>query len=223
LTERRGRIFGFGRLKNWKVWEIGIDTPLDSGNTCCISQELNIDREVGGIETLQRKAVDYHSVDNPFLMSLDAFFVKGNRAFVQMPLLTSAEEWLASHECSSEDITLILRDILDALNSLHLKNICHGCVHLQSVFVEKRCGEYRGVLDFFPFTNSQCSQARDMKLFGDLIVKMNFPNKDPTTTFSQLTEDTDLLAVLGDLLDTDDVDRLTAQQTLQQAYFCKCV
>lgn len=76
MTERRGRIFGFGRLKNWKVWEIGIDTPLDSGNTCCISQELNIDREVGGIETLQRKAVDYHSVDNPFLMSLDAFFVK---------------------------------------------------------------------------------------------------------------------------------------------------
>jgi len=62
-----------------------------------------------------------------------------------------------------------------------------------------------------------------MKLFGDLIVKMNFPNKDPTTTFSQLTEDTDLLAVLGDLLDTDDVDGLTAQQTLQQAYFCKCV
>ena len=51
-------------------------------------------------------------------------------------------------------ITLVLRDILDALNSLHLKNICHGSVYLQSVFVEKRSGEYRGVLDFFPFTNS---------------------------------------------------------------------
>ena len=37
---------------------------------------------------------------------------------------------------------------------------------------------------------------------------------------SPLSQDRDLLAVLGDLLDTDDVDRLTAQQTLQQAYFC---
>ena len=40
---------------------------------------------------------------------------------------------------------------------------------------------------------------------------------------SCLSQDTDLLAVLGDLLDADDVDRLTTQQTLQQAYFCKCV
>jgi len=49
----------------------------DSGkiNLCCISQELNVDRELGGIETLQRKAVDHHSIDNPFLMPLDAFFV----------------------------------------------------------------------------------------------------------------------------------------------------
>jgi len=140
-----------------------------------------------------------------------------------MPVLMSAEEWLESHECSSEAIALVLRDILDALNSLHLKNICHGSVHLQSVFVEDRSGEYRGVLDFFPFTSLQCSQAEDMKLFGDLIVKMNFPNKESTTTFSQLTENSDLLALLGDLLDTDDVDRLSAQQTLQQAYFCKWV
>ena len=51
-------------------------TPVDCGNTCCISQELSVDRELGGIETLQRNAVDYHSVDNPFLMPLDAFFVK---------------------------------------------------------------------------------------------------------------------------------------------------
>lgn len=189
----------------------------------CVLKELYVDRELGGIETLQRKAIEYHSVDCPFLMPLDAFFVTGSRAFVQMPLLISGEEWLTSHECSSEAVALVLRDILDALNSLHLKNICHGSVHLQSVFVEKRSGEYRGVLDFFPFTNSQCSQTEDMKLFGDLIVKMNFPNKDTTTTISQLTEDRDLLAVLGDLLDTDDVDRLTAQQTLQQAYFCKCV
>ena len=40
--------------------------------------------------------------------------------------------------------------------------------------------------------------------------------------WSHLLQDADLLAVLGDLLDTDDVDRLTAQETLQQAYFCKC-
>ena len=40
---------------------------------------------------------------------------------------------------------------------------------------------------------------------------------------SILWQDADLLAVLGDLLDTDDFDRLTAQQTLQHAYFCKCV
>ena len=50
--------------------------PVDCGNTCCISQELSVDRELGGIETLQRNAVDYHSVDNPFLMPLEAFFVK---------------------------------------------------------------------------------------------------------------------------------------------------
>ena len=50
-------------------------TPVDSANTCYISQELNVDRELGGIETLQRKAVEYHSVDCPFLMPLDAFFV----------------------------------------------------------------------------------------------------------------------------------------------------
>ena len=50
--------------------------PVDCGNTCCISQELSVDRELGGIETLQRNAVDYHNVDNPFLMPLDAFFVK---------------------------------------------------------------------------------------------------------------------------------------------------
>ena len=40
---------------------------------------------------------------------------------------------------------------------------------------------------------------------------------------SILWQDADLLAVLGDLLDTDDFDQLTAQQTLQHAYFCKCV
>lgn len=51
-------------------------------------------------------------------------------------------------------ITLVLRDILEALNSLHSQNICHGCVHLQSVFLEKRSGEYRGVLDFYPYTNA---------------------------------------------------------------------
>ncbi|KAJ7381108.1 RNA catabolic process [Desmophyllum pertusum] len=181
-----------------------------AGRPCILKELINVDRDLGNIETLRSKAVDFSSVNNSFLMPLDAFFVKGNRAFVQMPLLMSGEEWLASHKCSSEvsmkDVTLVLRDILDALNSLHLKNICHGCVYLQSVFVEKRSGEYRGVLDFFPFSNS-----------------MNFSEKDLTTTFSQLTEDADLLAVLGDLLDTDDVGRLSAPQTLQQAYFCKCV
>ena len=53
-----------------------------------------------------------------------------------------------------QDITLVLRDILEALNSLHSHNICHGCVNLQCVFVEKRSGECRGVLDFYPFINS---------------------------------------------------------------------
>ena len=49
----------------------------DSGkiSLCCISQELTVDRELGGIETLRRKAVDYHNVDNFFLIPLDAFFV----------------------------------------------------------------------------------------------------------------------------------------------------
>lgn len=189
----------------------------------CILKELSVDREVGDIETLKKNAVHFSSVKNPYLMQLDAFFAKGNRAFVQMPLLMSAEEWIALQECSPEGISLVLRDILEALNSLHSQNIFHGCIHLQSVFVEKRSGEYRGVLDFYPFINTQSSPSQDMKLFGELIVKMNFPNKDSTTKFSQLTEDADLLAVLGDLLDTDDFDRLTAQQTLQHAYFCKCV
>ena len=49
---------------------------VHSCNTCYILQELNVDRELGGIETLQIKAVNYHSVDSPFLMPLDAFFVK---------------------------------------------------------------------------------------------------------------------------------------------------
>ncbi|CAH3117649.1 unnamed protein product [Pocillopora meandrina] len=189
----------------------------------CILKELSVDREVGDIETLKKNAVHFSSVKNPYLMQLDAFFAKGNRAFVQMPLLMSAEEWIALQECSPEGSSMVLRDILEALNSLHSQNISHGCIHLQSVFVEKRSGEYRGVLDFYPFINTQSSPSQDMKLFGELIVKMNFPNKDSTTTFSQLTEDADLLAVLGDLLDTDDFDRLTAQQTLQHAYFCKCV
>lgn len=35
-----------------------------------------MDRELGDIETLKGKAVNYSSVDNPFLMPLDAFFVK---------------------------------------------------------------------------------------------------------------------------------------------------
>ena len=52
------------------------DNLVDSGNTCYILQELNVDRELGDIETLQIKAVSYHSVDCPFLMPLDAFFVK---------------------------------------------------------------------------------------------------------------------------------------------------
>lgn len=49
---------------------------------------------------------------------------------------------------------MVLRDILEALNSLHSQNISHGCIHLRSVFVEKRSGEYRGVLDFYPFINT---------------------------------------------------------------------
>ena len=53
-----------------------------------------------------------------------------------------------------QGISLVLRDILEALNSLHSQNIFHGCIHLQSVFVEKRSGEYRGVLDFYPFINT---------------------------------------------------------------------
>ena len=35
-----------------------------------------MNREFEGIETLQNKAVNYHNVDSPFLMPLDAFFVK---------------------------------------------------------------------------------------------------------------------------------------------------
>lgn len=189
----------------------------------CILKEISLDRELGDKETLQNRAVNFRSVGNPFLVPLHAFFVKGNRAFVQMPLLTRGEEWLKSDECSSEDVAVVLRDVLEGLNALHTNDICHGCVHLQSVLVEKVDGQFRGRLDFYPFINTQCNKAREMKFFGDLMVKMNFPNKDHTTTFSQLTEDTDLLAVLGDLLDTDDVGRLTAKQTLQQAYFCKCL
>ncbi|XP_073232753.1 serine/threonine-protein kinase 31-like [Porites lutea] len=189
----------------------------------CILKEISLDRELGDKETLQNRAVNFRSVGNPCLVPLHAFFVKGNRAFVQMPLLTRGEEWLKSDECSSEDVAVVLRDVLEGLNALHTNDICHGGVHLQSVLVEKVDGQFRGRLDFYPFINTQCNKAREMKFFGDLMVKMNFPNKDHTTTFSQLTEDTDLLAVLGDLLDTDDVGRLTAKQTLQQAYFCKCL
>lgn len=189
----------------------------------CILKEISLDPELGDKETLQNRAVNFRSVGNPFLVPLHAFFVKGNRAFVQMPLLRRGEEWLKSDECSSEDVAVVLRDVLEGLNALHTSDICHGCVHLQSVLVEKVDGQFRGRLDFYPFINAQCNKAREMKFFGDLMVKMNFPNKDHTSTFSQLTEETDLLAVLGDLLDTDDVGRLTAKQTLQQAYFCKCL
>ena len=54
---------------------------------CFISQELDVDRELGGIETLQRKAVEYHGVDCPFLMPLDAFFVTVFIATIFMRLL----------------------------------------------------------------------------------------------------------------------------------------
>ena len=49
---------------------------VDSGNLCFISQELSVNREFEGIETLQNKAINYHNVDSPFLVPLDAFFVK---------------------------------------------------------------------------------------------------------------------------------------------------
>ena len=35
-----------------------------------------MDRDLGNIETLRSKAVDFSSVNNSFLMPLDAFFVK---------------------------------------------------------------------------------------------------------------------------------------------------
>ncbi|XP_022789235.1 serine/threonine-protein kinase 31-like [Stylophora pistillata] len=42
----------------------------------CILKELSVDREVGDIEILKRNAVNFSSVKNPYLMQLDAFFVK---------------------------------------------------------------------------------------------------------------------------------------------------
>lgn len=44
--------------------------------TLFVSQELNVDRETGDMETIKGNAVSYSSVKNPFLMPLDAFFVK---------------------------------------------------------------------------------------------------------------------------------------------------
>lgn len=46
----------------------------------------------------------------------------------------------------------MLRDVLGGLRALHANNICHGCVNLQSVLVEKVDEQYRGRLDFNPFT-----------------------------------------------------------------------
>jgi len=157
--------------------------------TPCILKELSLDRDLCDSATLQKRAVDFSRFNNPFLVPLQAFFVKGNRAFVQMPLLMKVEEWLASNEYSSEDVAGVLRDVFEGLRELHTNNICHGCVQLQSVLVEKVDGQFRGRLDFYPFSSSQSSKAQDLKQFEDLVVKINIPNKDTTTTFSQLTEE----------------------------------
>ena len=47
----------------------------------------------------------------------------------------------------------MLRDVFEGLRALHASNICHGCVNLQSVLVEKVDEQYRGRLDFNPFTS----------------------------------------------------------------------
>ena len=55
---------------------------------------------------------------------------------------------------SLQDVAGVLRDVFEGLRELHTNNICHGCVQLQSVLVEKVDGQFRGRLDFYPFSSS---------------------------------------------------------------------
>lgn len=60
----------------------------------------------------------------------------------------------ASVQYSLQDVAGVLRDVFEGLRELHTNNICHGCVQLQSVLVEKVDGQFRGRLDFYPFSSS---------------------------------------------------------------------
>jgi len=93
-----------------------------------------------------------------------------------MPLLKKFEEWQASDEYSFEGMIQIFRDALEGVRVLHSNNICHGCLHLQAVLVEKVDGLFRGRLDFYPFGNPQCDKAQDWKSFEDFVMKI--PNMD---------------------------------------------
>lgn len=157
--------------------------------TPCILKELSLDRDLGDNGTLQNRAVNFSRVNNSCLVQLQAFFVKGNRAFIQMPRLTKFEEWLASSENSSKDVCRVLRDVLGGLRALHANNICHGCVNLQSVLVEKVDEQYRGRLDFNPFTTPQCNRAQDMTSFENLVAKINILNRDHMISLAELAEE----------------------------------
>lgn len=75
-----------------------------------------------------------------------------------------------------KDVAVVLRDVLEGLNALHTNDICHGCVHLQSVLVEKVDGQFRGRLDFYPFINtvSFCHQLLLFFLFNALLTLIRF-------------------------------------------------
>lgn len=146
-----------------------------------------MDRELGDINTLLNRAVSFSRVNSPFLVPLEAFFVKGNRAFVQMPLLKKFEEWQASDEYSFEGMIQILRDALEGVRVLHSNNICHGCLHLQAILVEKVDGLFRGRLDFYPFSDPQCDKAQDWKSFEDFVMKI--PNMDHMLMLPELAEE----------------------------------
>ncbi|XP_067052190.1 serine/threonine-protein kinase 31-like isoform X5 [Acropora muricata] len=161
-----------------------IDTEY--GGIPCRLKELSLDRELGDSNTLLNRAVSFSRINSPFLVPLEAFFVKGNRAFVQMPLMKKFEEWQASDEYSFEGMIQIFRDALEGVRVLHSNNICHGCLHLQAVLVEKVDGLFRGRLDFYPF-GDPCDKAQDWKSFEDFVMKI--PNMDHMLMLPELAEE----------------------------------
>ncbi|XP_068724825.1 serine/threonine-protein kinase 31-like isoform X1 [Montipora capricornis] len=159
------------------------------GGTPCILKELSLDREFSDVATLQKRAVSFSMVNSPFLVPLEAFFVKGNRAFVQIPLMMKLEEWQASDEYSTREMIHILRDVLEGLRDLHTNRICHGCVDVQTVLVEKVDGLFRGRLDFYPISNPDCNKAHDMQSFEDLVIKLKITKNGHMLTLAELSEE----------------------------------